>query len=51
MVNKFSRFQLREEEDYGVKLEVEDVSNWREECQKSLLGKIWGVKDSKLLGS
>lgn len=49
-MNKFSKFQLRDEEEKGVELEGKDVSRWREECERSLLGKIWGSKKANFPG-
>lgn len=50
MVNRFSKFRLREEEDDGVILDQTDVRVSREECEKSIVGKLWGVKTANYSG-
>lgn len=49
MVSKFLNFRLRETEEGGVELKVTDVRQYREECHRSLLGKIWGLKTRIIL--
>lgn len=44
MVNKFSKFRLKEKEDEGIAIEVQDIKSSNDECERSLLGKIWGSK-------
>lgn len=44
MVNKFSKYRLKEKEDEGIVIEVQDIESSKDECERSLLGKIWGSK-------
>lgn len=50
MVNRFSKFRLREEEDGGVEIDHKDVCVRLEECEQSLVGKFWGVKTANFFG-
>lgn len=49
-VNRFSRFRLKETEDQGVVLCEDDVEKCKEECSRSILGKIWGRKAANFTG-
>lgn len=40
VVNSFSKFQLIEKEDEGITLESKDERTSRDECERSLLGKL-----------
>lgn len=44
MVNRFSRLKLKGKEEEGISLEQKDVKFSKEECEKSLLGRIWEEK-------
>lgn len=44
IVTSFSKFRLATKEEKGVVLDLGDVAKCREECGRSLLGKIWGAK-------
>lgn len=48
--NSFSRFKLIGKEEEGFVLETKDVKQCREECERSLLGKIWGLKAANYSG-
>lgn len=50
MVTRFSRLKLKWKEEAGVELEQKDVRRSREECEDSLLGRIWGEKSANLTG-
>lgn len=50
MVDRLSKFQLEEQETGGVEIVNEDISVCRKECEQSLLGKLWGVKEANYSG-
>lgn len=50
MVNSFSKFRLVEKEAVGVELEGRDVRKCRDECARSIVGKIWGSKTANFSG-
>lgn len=50
MVNRFSKFQLLEKEDEGIQLNKVDIAQSAEECNRSLLGKVWGKKAANFTG-
>lgn len=50
VVNRFSRFRLKENEEDGVTLEATDIQYSQEECERSLLGRIWGEKKENFTG-
>lgn len=50
VLDSFSKFKLVGEEAKGVELDRKDVRKWEEECARSLLGKIWGVKLANFTG-
>lgn len=43
-MDRFSKFRLREKEEAGIELEIRDIKQCKEECEKSVVGKVWGVK-------
>lgn len=45
VVNWFSKFRLKEKEDTRVELDFDDIRVSKEECERSLVGKVWGVKE------
>lgn len=46
MVNRLSRFKLKSENDEGIRLDQVDVKDAKEECERSLMGKVWGEKEA-----
>lgn len=50
VVNRFSRFRLGEKEADGIDLEVLDIKQCRDECERSVLGKLWGGKAGNYTG-
>lgn len=50
MVNRFLKFQLREREEDGVVLESGDFKSRVVDCERSLIGKIWGAKSANFSG-
>lgn len=50
VVNRFSKFRLREEEDGGIEIDYKDVYISLEKCERSLVGKFWGVKTANFFG-
>lgn len=50
MLDRLQKFNLQGEEDSGFHLEVGDVKTSQEECQRSLLGKIYGNKVANFTG-
>lgn len=44
VIQKFQKFKLREAEESGFKLDSKDVQSSKDECIKSLIGKIFGDK-------
>lgn len=50
MVSKFSKFRLVEKEADGVVLEGTDVRKCGDECERSLVGRIWGCKSANFSG-
>lgn len=50
MVNKFSKFRLKSKEEEGVEIAVNDIEISKNECERSLLGKIWGNKAVNFTG-
>lgn len=49
-LNRFSSFKLKEPEDQGVVLCEGDVEKCKEECSRSIMGKIWGKKAANFTG-
>lgn len=50
LVNKFSKFWLKEKEAKGIVIGGEDIVSSKDECERSLLGKIWGNKAVNFIG-
>lgn len=50
VVNSFSKFRLATIEAKGVVLELGNVVKFKEECGRSLFGKIWGMKLANYTG-
>lgn len=50
VLQQFERFQLEAEEVYGLHLEDEDVTISSDECNRSLMGKIFGDKIANFSG-
>lgn len=50
VLNRLSKFQLRENEAEGIVRELKDVSSRRSKCEGSLLGQIWGFKEANYIG-
>lgn len=50
VLNRLSKFRVRENEEKGVVLVQNDIRNRKEECERSLLGQIWGQKDANYTG-
>lgn len=50
MVNKFSKFKLIPQEADGVEIVVTDVEQRQDECERSLLGRVWGNKTANFIG-
>lgn len=50
MVNRFSKFKLKGKGEEGVELEATDISQWKQECERSLLCKVWGSKPANFTG-
>lgn len=50
MVNSFSKFRLVEKEEVGIVLDGRDVRECREECERSLVGRILGSKPANFSG-
>lgn len=44
MVDRLSRYRLRDKEEEWVLLELKDVKFLKEECKGSLMGRIWCSK-------
>lgn len=42
ILNRFQRFKLHEEEVEGFRLEQKDIKGSKDECARSLIGKIHG---------
>lgn len=39
-----------ENEEKGIFIDLRDVRNVREECERSLVGKLWGIKTANFSG-
>lgn len=50
VVNRLSNFKLRDKEEEGIVLELEDISLCKKEYEKNLIGKIWGIKTTNYSG-
>lgn len=50
VLNSFSKFRLGTEEEEGVVLLSLDVRKCIEDCERSILGKVWGLKTAKFMG-
>lgn len=50
VLNSFSKFRLVVQEEEGIALDRKNVRKCEEECERSLLGKIWGVKLANFTG-
>lgn len=50
ILNYFQNFKLGAEKDVGFQLELEVVQASTEECQRSLIGKLYGEKVANLTG-
>lgn len=50
VLTRLSKFQLKENEEEGVVLVQHDIKNRTAECERSLLGQIWGQKDANYTG-
>lgn len=47
---RFSKFRLKEKEEERIELVVLDIKYSKEECEKSVLGRIWGAKAANFSG-
>lgn len=50
VLNQFKNFRLEAEENGGCDLEVEDVTVSSAECDRSLIGKLYGEKVANFTG-
>lgn len=50
VLHRLQAFKLREEEVDGLHLEASDIQFSREECLRSLIGKIFGDKQVNFVG-
>lgn len=50
VVDRLQKFQLVSEETDGIQLETADVNVSKEECNNSLIGKIFGDKGANFTG-
>lgn len=50
MVNKFSKFWLKEKEERGIVIDGKDIEWSKDECERSLIGKVWGSKTANFTG-
>lgn len=50
LVNQFSKFKLKPQEVNGIDIVVKDIAHRQDECERSLLGKIWGNKTANFTG-
>lgn len=50
VMNSLSKFRLVEKEDEGIVLDKMNVRKCKEECERSLLGNIWGIKFANFSG-
>lgn len=50
VVNRLSNFKLRDKEEEGIVLEMEDISLCKKECEQNLIWKTWGIKIANYSG-
>lgn len=50
MVNRFSKFKLKGTEEEGVELEASEISQCKQECERSLMCKVWENKPMNFIG-
>lgn len=46
MVASFSKFRLGVVEEEGVVLISSNIKKYRKDCERSLMGKIWGTRSA-----
>lgn len=50
ILQRFQNFKLKPDEESGLTLEFKDIQFSHEECERSLIGKIWGEKVANFSG-